>query len=445
MSVAALVSEPPATLDRPFARAVHAARGRPSFALYLLALLLLPFKWFSPFSHQQAGWTDVLIAAAVVTWAWEGLRAGARPRLRATHWFGAAYLGFGVLSAVLAPAGLSTGAQGVLIMAELAALAVLTSDFARAPERRSAIVLAILIVVFVTMVEVLVALALFYAGSYNSMVDGWLGVPSSLYVRVSAGFYSAPLLSSFCIFASALLARDDTGIPAPWRRTAQVALAIAVLFTFARGIIAFGLALILRGAHRRGTARARAGAVLASVLAVLAVATLAVTRFYPNLSHPSKTVVTTPFREQGNDRLQPITTSFQTFLKHPLLGLGPNSITGSYTYRYGYQPLRAHVTPLNVAATLGLPALIALVGLIWSLWRARRRPTDITIWSGLAGLGLDALGQDVEHFRHVWIMLGLADADRGEDPPPGGATDDHASGQDQSTHRTVVSGVEIPS
>jgi hypothetical protein len=36
----------------------------------------------------------------------------------------------------------------------------------------------------------------------------------------------------------------------------------------------------------------------------------------------------------------------------------------------------------------------------------------VAIWSGLAGLGLDAIGQDVEHFRHVWIMLGLADADR---------------------------------
>jgi hypothetical protein len=26
----------------------------------------------------------------------------------------------------------------------------------------------------------------------------------------------------------------------------------------------------------------------------------------------------------------------------------------------------------------------------------------------LAGLALDALAQDVEEFRHVWIMLGLA-------------------------------------
>jgi hypothetical protein len=417
------VGEAPPRLGRALERALHAARERPSFALYLAALLLLPFKWLSPFSHQQAGWTDVVIAAATVTWAWEGLRAGARVRLRAPHWFGLAYLGFAALSALLAPAGLSTGAVGVLIMLELAALAVLTSDFAREPERRSAIVMAILIVVFVTLVQVLIALALFYAGVHGSLVSagsrgsllyGWLAAPSSVYVRVEAGFYSAPLLASFCVFASALLARGDTGIPAPWRRIGQIALAIIVLSTFSRGIIAFGLAIILRAAHRRGTARARATAVLASVLAVLAVASLTVSEFYPNFSHPLKTVITTPFRERGNDRIEPITTSFHTFVTHPLLGLGPNSIAG----RYVNQPLRAHLTPLNLAATMGLPALIAVVGIVWSIWRARRRPTDVTIWSGLAGLGLDAMAQDVEHFRHVWIMLGLADAERREDPPP---------------------------
>jgi hypothetical protein len=29
----------------------------------------------------------------------------------------------------------------------------------------------------------------------------------------------------------------------------------------------------------------------------------------------------------------------------------------------------------------------------------------------LAGLGLDGLGQDIEDFRHVWVALGLADAE----------------------------------
>jgi hypothetical protein len=75
-------------------------------------------------------------------------------------------------------------------------------------------------------------------------------------------------------------------------------------------------------------------------------------------------------------------------------------------------PFRAHFTPLNVAATMGLPALAALVFLVVVLWRERRRPTPIATWSGLAGLAIDGLAQDIEHFRHVWVMVGLADADR---------------------------------
>ena len=65
-----------------------------------------------------------------------------------------------------------------------------------------------------------------------------------------------------------------------------------------------------------------------------------------------------------------------------------------------------------MAATLGLPALAGLAFAVLAIWRQRRRPTNVAIWSGLAGLGLDALVQDAEHFRHLWILLGLADADR---------------------------------
>jgi hypothetical protein len=242
------------------------------------------------------------------------------------------------------------------------------------------------------------------------MLDGWLAAPSTAYERVSAGFYSAPLLGSFCVFGSALLAREDAGIPVRWRRAGQVVLAIVVVWTFSRAIIAFALAAILRAAHRRGTRRARVGAVLATILAVLAMGTLTVSRFHPTLTRPWQTPVTAPFQANGNDRLQPLTTSFQTFIHHPLFGLGPNSYPGNFD---GI-PKRAHFTPLNVAATLGLPALLALIGLIWSVWHWRRRPTDAAIWSGMAGLALDALGQDADHFRHIWIMLGFADADRRE-------------------------------
>jgi hypothetical protein len=343
---------------------------------------------------------------------WERLRAGVRPRLRAPHFFGIAYLLLGCASAVaVAPGTRSTAWQTVLIMFELAAFAVITSDFARSADRRSAIVLAILVVALVTGVELVVALALFYSGTDSSLLSGWLTAPSSAYARVSAGFYSAPLLGSFCVFGSALLAREDAGIPAAWRRGGQLVLTVAVLFTFSRAIIAFAFAAALRAAHRRGTRAAHAAAMLFTLAAVLAIGALTASRFYLDPAHPGRTVVTAPFTAASNDRLQFITSSFKTLTDDPLLGLGP----GTYPGKVGTIPARAHFTPLEIAATLGLPALLSLAGLIWSLWHWRRRPTDIAIWSGLAGLGLDGIGQDIDHFRHVWLMLGLADADRREE------------------------------
>ena len=412
MSAVAATETGPPRLEKALDAALRTAREQPSFALYLVALLLFPFKWLSPFSHQQAGWIDILVAASVVTWGCEQIRVRARIRLRAVHWFGLAFLALGALSALLASADRVTGVEGVLIMAELSALAVLTSDFARAPERRSAIVLAILVVALVTGVQVVVGLALFYAGVDTSLVHGWLAARSDAYARMSAGFYSAPLLGSFCIFASALLSREDAGIPRSWRRAGQVAVTIAVLFTFSRAIIGFGLALILRAAHRRGTRRARGAATLAAVLAVFALVSLTVTRVNLDPAKPFATKVTVPLDEGQNDRLREVRTSFDTLVDHPVLGSGPDSYPASFR-GVAY---RAHFTPLNVASTMGLPALAMLIGLIVALWRGRRRPTDVAIWSGLAGLGVDAIGQDVEHFRHVWIMLGLADADRHAPP-----------------------------
>ena len=51
--------------------------------------------------------------------------------------------------------------------------------------------------------------------------------------------------------------------------------------------------------------------------------------------------------------------------------------------------LYTHLTPLNVAATLGLPALLGLAFAVFALWCARARPTDLATWGMLAGLGLD--------------------------------------------------------
>jgi hypothetical protein len=106
--------------------------------------------------------------------------------------------------------------------------------------------------------------------------------------------------------------------------------------------------------------------------------------------------------DPGNRR-EAFVTSLHTLEHHLLSGVGPGALPGVNAGT----PFRAHFTPLNVAATLGLPALAALLAMLWLIWRSRRRPTELALWSAAAGIGLDGLVQDVDHFRHVWILLGL--------------------------------------
>ena len=106
--------------------------------------------------------------------------------------------------------------------------------------------------------------------------------------------------------------------------------------------------------------------------------------------------------DPGNRR-EAFVTSLTTLEHHPLFGIGPGALPGLNAGA----PFRAHFTPLNVAATLGLPALCALIAMFVLLWPSRRRPTDVALWSALAGVCIDGLAQDIDHFRHVWVLIGL--------------------------------------
>ena len=60
--------------------------ARPAFALYLLALATLGFKWLSPLSSFQetAGWADVFVALAGLAWLFERAKARSLPKLRSS-------------------------------------------------------------------------------------------------------------------------------------------------------------------------------------------------------------------------------------------------------------------------------------------------------------------------------------------------------------------------
>ena len=176
-----------------------------------------------------------------------------------------------------------------------------------------------------------------------------------------------------------------------------------MVLTTSRAIFAFALAAAIRHATTPARRRFAWGLGIALVLAMVGLTLVNVT-FQPLRPWDLK------LREGPSVRLQSATTSLETLAAHPLFGSGLGSSPG----RRGSLAFDAHLTPLNVAATLGLPALAGLAFAVFCLWRARARPTDLALWGMLAGLALDGLGQDVEDFRHVWVALGLADAGRAE-------------------------------
>jgi hypothetical protein len=236
----------------------------------------------------------------------------------------------------------------------------------------------------------------------NSRLIGIYGElePSPWYARVQAGAYNPNLLASFCIFAAAVVARHDSKLPVALRRVTIAALWLTVLLTFSRGILGFVLALVIRTAN---TPRRRVVAAVCAVLCVCSIGLLTLWRPSINPTRPLET----RFESIPSSRYQAASSALATLLNHPLFGSGLGTSPGQYEGA----PFDSHCTPINIAATLGLPALVAFSFLAASLWRGRTRPTDLAIWGALAGLAVDGLAQDIEDFRHVWVLLGLAAAD----------------------------------
>ena len=375
----------------------------PSIALllYLGALALLPWSWFPPFPwlHENAQWSDVLVAAAAVAWLIEQ----DRDRLWSPPPAESALGLFAVLagaSFLLAPAGYG-GTFGDFVGAgELAVIAYLTSRFAADRVTFALIVRVVTGTSLLVVGAALLGLVLFYADVETSLVGGYGAlVASADYTRVQAGFEHPALLGSYCIFASAVIAQGDEVLSPRLRQAAQVALAVTVVLTFSRAIIGFALALLIRIA---GTPRRRMIAAGAMVAAIAAMTVLSLASISLDPSDPFDLRVSTTDEPV---RSQELTAAIDTAADHPLLGTGPGSLPGEAE---GYGRRQAHHTPVGVAATLGIPALLVLIAFLWLIWRDRSRPTNRATGGGLAGLGVDGLGQDIEHFRHVWVLIGVA-------------------------------------
>jgi hypothetical protein len=371
--------------------------------LYLATLALIPWAALLrfPWLHENARWSDVLFLLAFLCWALGLAIDGRLPRLRPVHAGLALYLGWAAVSLALEAPRQPSGPAKLLGLAMLAALLVVTSDLATKPGMQRAIARTIGITSIATALAAAVGVALSGFGILTPLV-GTCGdlLPGPLW-RAQAGFPHPNMLASYCVFGYGVVARRDARLGPRLRRLAIAALALGVLLTTSRAILAFALALAVH--HATTPARRRFALGLAAALvAVMAGLTLVNLTFYP-LRPWDVRVSPGP-----SVRLQAATSSLETLAAHPLSGSGIGSSPG----RRGSLAFDAHLTPLNVAASLGLPALAGLAFMVYGLWRARARPTDLALWGMLAGIGLDGLGQDVEDFRHVWVALGLADAGR---------------------------------
>jgi hypothetical protein len=336
-------------------------------------------------------------------WAIERWQLRQWPRLRPAHAALALYFFFACLSLLFASPNLRAGAPKLLGVAELCTLAFITSDLASRPTISRNISRVIAITSLITAAAAIAGLVLFYAGVGSPLIGIYGELEQSpWYARVQAGTYNPNLLASFCIFASATVAQREGELPTWLRRVTLGALWITVFLTFSRGILGFGLAAVIRAAR---TPRRRAVAVVCAAGCVGVVISLTLWNPAINPTHP----LDAHFQSVASSRLQAAATSLVAVVRHPLLGSG----LGASPAQYNGAPFDAHCTPLNIAATLGLPALIAFSLLIALLWRRRTRPIDLAIWGGLAGLALDGLAQDIEDFRHVWVMIGLAGANIG--------------------------------
>jgi hypothetical protein len=172
-----------------------------------------------------------------------------------------------------------------------------------------------------------------------------------------------------------------------------VALAMTVVLAVSRGVLAFALAIVIATASTPARKKLALAATVVCV-AVYAMLSFTVDPLGVGVSHAKI------FRADLTR------ASLRTVASHPVFGVGPETDPG---LNKGTRA-RAHLTPVNVAGQLGVPGLLAFLALLVLLWRERPRPTDWFLWAGMAALLLDGLANDIEYFRHLWVLFGLVAA-----------------------------------
>jgi hypothetical protein len=288
------------------------------------------------------------------------LRRPSRPN----HWV-AFYLGWALVSAYVHQAG----GWKVLGMCELACLFVLGGTLDE--EERQRVVRAWVMGAAVLAVTAWGVSALAIAGVETPWTAGggelgWSFRPKGLAA-------STNLLASLCLLPFLVCVAE--------RRWWLVVLFGAAMLT-SRTLLAAGVGLLLLGRLRHGR------------LLIVALLLAALASIYVDVHGGSGPGI----------RWRIALSAVRTIAQHPLFGVGPAALPATAGWPGPNDPplaWAAHCTPLDIAARVGLPALLAFAVLVWQL-RGRG-----VLAAALGAMLFDALTLDVENFRHLWLLMGL--------------------------------------
>lgn len=241
--------------------------------------------------------------------------------------------------------------------------------------------------------------------------------------RWAGTFFDPNRLGMAVVASSMVLLAMRSRLKSPWTRTLVllgVGLQIwGVVVTYSRGA-ALGLgvgllAYLLTGAggNRRLRSLAVVGAVGVSLLF------LAPERFWNRTS----TIATYQEDASAMGRIHAWQTAGNIIQRRPLTGVGVSAFTTAWaTYAPGEAGSHAYVAHnilLEVAAELGLPALVAFLSLVgaclWGGWRATRAPSPVTeeargVFAALAGYMVCQMFAGYILSFFLFLLLGMCTA-----------------------------------
>lgn len=334
----------------------------------------------------HAAWADgaMLACAGLVA------LAAATGRLRLSSAGGAALAAVAYVAWATVSAARHGGLVKVLGLAELACVLVAAATLARDEALRDRVLRAWIGAAAALALVGLAAGALAQRGVDVAPLhvgDGELG-----WRFRPAGLQRVGLLAELLLVPLLACAADGRRLFGRWRGPLAVLFAVTLLLGATRTILAAAVGLLALRAPRR--------VALAGTAALLVVSLASVRLDVHGTGAPGI-------------RARIWASAAQTIAAHPLTGVGPAAPVAVAGWPGPDDPPRvwdAHATWLNVAAQYGLPALAAFA-CVFAL--TLRRASPRLLRAALIATAFDAVTIDVEDFRHVWLLFGLAAAAHG--------------------------------